>query len=155
AEPVALAVTPDDDTLLVSSGWGHALAAYEAATLAKRFAVDLPREPRAVVASADGKRAFVTHAVGARISAIDLADSKHGVTSVGLQPKHGQAPRQAAGPNPLTSCQGYALARFESPGARLLAPMVAVQPGDQEVRTAGYGDVSTPTEQPAVAVIDE
>ncbi len=94
AEPVALAATPDDATILVSSGWGHALAGLDAATLERRFAVDLPREPRAVAVSGDGKRAFVTHAVGARMS-VDLGEGSHGVTAGArlLAPMVGNQPR--------------------------------------------------------------
>jgi hypothetical protein len=63
-EPVGLAVSPKGDTLLVTSGWGRSLAIFAAKDMARRFVVALPREPRAVVASADGKSAFVTHMVG-------------------------------------------------------------------------------------------
>jgi hypothetical protein len=72
AEPVALAMTPDDHTLLVTSGWGHALGGYDATSLDQRFEAALDREPRAVVASDDGTTAFVTHAVGSKLSVIDL-----------------------------------------------------------------------------------
>jgi DNA-binding beta-propeller fold protein YncE len=73
-EPVGLAMTLDDATLLVSSGWGHALEGFATATLARTFAVDLAREPRAVVASNDGKTAYVSHAGAGHLSAIDLAE---------------------------------------------------------------------------------
>src|SRR5262249_15860972 len=44
SEPLALASTPDDATVLVTHGIGHALSGYDEGTLAKRFEVDLPRE---------------------------------------------------------------------------------------------------------------
>src|SRR6185436_13105702 len=49
------------------------LSAFDGATLAKSFEVPLAREPRAVVVSDDGKTAFVAHAVGSVMSAVDLA----------------------------------------------------------------------------------
>ena len=61
-EPIGLAVTPDESTLLVASGWGKALTALDAKTLSPSFAVDLPREPRAVLVDDEGGRAFVSHA---------------------------------------------------------------------------------------------
>jgi hypothetical protein len=81
-EPVGLALTPDDGTLLVSSAWGRTLGAYDARSLAKSFQVALPREPRAVVVSDDGKYAFVSHAIGARATRVKLADKT--VTDVPL-----------------------------------------------------------------------
>jgi DNA-binding beta-propeller fold protein YncE len=81
-EPVGLALTPDDATLLVTTGWGHALEAFDIATRARSYAVDLAREPRAVTVSSDGATAFVSHAASGHVSAIDLA--KHEVRKVDL-----------------------------------------------------------------------
>lgn len=83
-EPIALASTPDDATLLVTSGWGHALEAFAVASLTKTFAVDLGREPRAVVASRDGKTAYVSHAAAGHVSAIDLADRSVTTIDMGM-----------------------------------------------------------------------
>ena len=148
AEPLALASTPDDATVLVTHGIGHALSGYDEGTLAKRFEVDLPREPRAVVVSGDGKRAFVSHAVGGRLSAVDLERAFHPIRNVDLR-------HPDAGPR-ITSCQGYALARLEvGSSGRVLAPEAVVDPGDLTNRPDGYGDGNSPAEQPAVAVLDE
>ena len=97
AEPVGLAATPDDATLLVTSGWGHALEAFAFASSARSFAVDLGREPRAVVAANDGKTAYVSHASAGYVSVIDLAD--HAVTTldVGMS---GWEQRVQLGPRP-------------------------------------------------------
>jgi hypothetical protein len=81
-EPVGLAMTNDDASLLVTSGWGHALEAFSVATLSRTFAVDLAREPRAVMASADGKTAYVSHAAAGHVSAIDLG--AHSVKTIDL-----------------------------------------------------------------------
>jgi mono/diheme cytochrome c family protein len=78
-EPLSAALTPRGDTLLVASRWGHALSvvalggdASGGGPMEAPRVVDLPRDPSAVVASADGRRAFVAHAVGSRMSVIDL-----------------------------------------------------------------------------------
>jgi DNA-binding beta-propeller fold protein YncE len=83
-EPVALATTADDASLLVTTGWGHALEGFTLASLAKTFAVDLAREPRAVTASTDGKTAFVSHAAAGHVSVIDLQDRSVKTIDLGM-----------------------------------------------------------------------
>ena len=85
AEPVALAVTPDDRTVLVTSGWGAALSGFSAETMTPAFRVALAREPRAVVVSDDGKKAYVSHVVGSRMSVVDLAEPGHPVRTIELR----------------------------------------------------------------------
>jgi hypothetical protein len=171
-EPVAFALTPDASTVLVSSGWGRALGAYEASSLARKFEVALPREPRAVVVSDDGKNAYVSHAVGGELSRVDLTHEKamqiplHGPTRaeqkelfkspvsdqkemVAFQKRMMALQRQMP-----ASCQGFVLAKTEMPAGRVLAPQVLVDPGDPEQMTAGYGDDHQETEHPDIAVID-
>jgi DNA-binding beta-propeller fold protein YncE len=167
AEPVGLAVSPDDATLVVTSGWGQALAAHDARTMARLFRVDLEREPRAVIVSDDGSAAFVSHAVGSRMSVVALR-GEHAVTKVRLlsrQPTFGMPALEAMvaraeiseerQPGQRMSCQGYALARSVDPPGRILAPQVMVEPGQPERRPGGYGDDSNATEVAHVAVIDE
>lgn len=160
AEPVALATTPDDKTLLVSSGWGATLGAYDAQSLARRYEVPLQREPRAVVVSDDGKRAFVAHVVGSRMSVVDL--DKHTAVSMHVggteEAEFGRRSRIFGGRNIVErrGCQGYALAKSTEVGGRIFAPQVLVDPGRTDERSDGYGDsnASAP-EVGAVAVIDE
>lgn len=190
-EPVGVALTPDEKTALVTGGFGHAMRAYDAATMASRFDVDLAREPRAVVVSDDGRTAYVSHAVGSTITAVDLearqvrAMNVHGqdvqeVSVAGRFQKHlsqlkaqKQTPevkaqiesveamikmrgaKDSAKERRGQSCQGFALAKSVRPLGRVLAPAVFVDPGDLENRPEGYGDDHTPTESPAIAVIDE
>jgi mono/diheme cytochrome c family protein len=71
-DPWGLAATPDG-SLLVTSAWGHTLTGLDGRTLARRFAVDTAREPRGVAVTADGRRAFITHAVGDAVTVVDLA----------------------------------------------------------------------------------
>ena len=113
AEPFGLAMTPDDGTVLVTSGWGHALVGFETASMAQKYAVDLPREPRAVLVDDDGKRAFVSHLVGGRVSVIDLDGAKHDVRAISLASK-AQSPygsRGSALDRERTGTQGYTLAK--------------------------------------------
>jgi mono/diheme cytochrome c family protein len=177
-EPLALAMTPDDVTLLVSTGWGHTLAAYRSATLEPEFERTLPREPRAVVVSDDGAQAFVTHAVGGKMSVVALTDTAHGVSSVDMGEQGDlRAPARLAlvhrstefdesgnpkKPKPLTeamarvACQGFALARTTEPAGRILAPEVLVDTGDPNERAGGYGAAGQlPTELSTIAVVDD
>ncbi|HSO33040.1 MAG TPA: cytochrome C peroxidase, partial [Labilithrix sp.] len=85
AEPIAVAGTADDGTIVVTSGWGSKLTAYDGKTLAQRFDAKLAREPRSVVVSDDGKTAFVSHAVGSIMSVVDLEGPRHETKQVALR----------------------------------------------------------------------
>ncbi len=85
AEPIAIAATSDDATLVVSSGFSSKLAAFDGTSLAVRFETKLAREPRSVVVSDDGKTAFVSHAVGSVLSVVDLAGPKHETKQISLR----------------------------------------------------------------------
>jgi mono/diheme cytochrome c family protein len=165
--------------LLVTSGWGRTLAAFDAVELTKSFEVSLSREPRAVVVSDDGAFAYVSHAVGARASRVALADKT--VTVISLRETDPQVEEQKteiqkqiaayrtkgkAVPSELAnqideidkgghpSCQGFALAKSIGPGGRILAPQVLVDSGDPKERAQGYGNDESTTEVGDVAVID-
>jgi len=159
AEPIALALTPDDGTLLLTTGWGHALSAYDAATFAPKFETSLPRDPRSTVVSEDGTRAFVAHVVGARLSVIDLTTPEHAARSVDLAAR---ASGEDSPDNPLLKgCQGFALTKLEGRHEsqlakmvdRVFAPMVAVNSGEGLAESSGYGP-DGPSEISEVAVID-
>ncbi len=169
-EPVAMAMTPDDGTLLITSGWGRALTALDAKTLSASFAVDLPREPRAVLVDDDGQRAFVSHAVGSKLSVIDLKKSSHEVRDLDLAVRRASPFSSTGAEKPRGGAQGYALAKSVTvspsdgekppltgkspdptpakktpasiaPQGRIFVPMVTVEPGDPNVRSqAYYGD---------------
>src|SRR5262249_9728487 len=145
AEPVGLAMTPDDSKVVVASGWGRSLAAFDlkSPTLAKQYAVALPREPRAVVVTDDGAKAFVSHAVGGNISVIDLE-----LRRVQVVPSHmteeleRKADRRGRFFGVISdarnSCQGFALAKTDASSSRILAPQVLVDTGDPRERPSGY-----------------
>jgi mono/diheme cytochrome c family protein/DNA-binding beta-propeller fold protein YncE len=143
-EPWGLALSPDDATLAVTSGWGAALTVLDAPTLAVERVVKLPREPRAVLVGDDGT-AFVSHLVGARMSAVDLAGTAPTVDiDLGVRKSTSRA-RLEDMLAKRSGTQGYALARValatrvgEAGPARILAPMVSVDPGDAERRSSVY-----------------
>lgn len=125
-EPVGLAVTPDEQTILVTSAWGHKVTALDTQRGEARFEVDVPREPRAVLVDDDGERAFVAHVVGATLSVIDLSSPKHDVRAVDLRVKHIGGPREA---KIRGGCQGFALAKsVEAPKAENAAPPPGEKP---------------------------
>lgn len=164
-EPIGLAITPDEDTLLVTSGWGHTLTALDTEKFETRFTQDLPRDPRAVVASDDGKRAFVAHATGPAVSAIDLvkaaANAKTAIYKLPLQKismdgEEDATDRGGTFSSTRHACQGFALAESRSPEGRIFAPHTLAFTDSSPDDSGGYG--SSPGLEPEVfdvAVIDE
>ena len=160
-EPVGLALVPDRKLLLVTSGWGHALSAYDAESLATRMSVDLPREPRAVAVSDDGARAFVSHAVGGRVSVVKIDGQRAVVRSLSVNPPLERGKGGVTGKPGARSAenrfaiQGFALAKSSSLGGRILAPQVQVDRGDPSTPTSrGYSDSLEP-QMPEIAVLDD
>lgn len=134
-EPIALAVSPDDKTLLVTSAWAHRVTGFDPATFAQKFEVEVGREPRAVVVSEEGDRAFVAHLVNATMSVIDLKSDKHEVRTMPLGTKKIDlvGATQRVDPKIRRGCQGYALTSAvdpTNPGETLPAP-VGEQPPAQ------------------------
>lgn len=179
AEPVGVTVTPDGKELLVSSAWGQTLAGYRLGDGHRTFYTSLPREPRSIVVSDDGSKAYVSHVVGGRLSVVDLR-KEHGSRDISLaEPKakakdDGQdltgrartslpAAKKARSiaftkdvtPLPRMGCQGFALAKSVEPPGRVLAPQVLVETGDTTEQTSGYGSGgSVAAEVASVAVVD-
>jgi hypothetical protein len=152
AEPVALAATPDARNIAVVSAWGRRISLLDSGSLASAFDATLARDPRSVVVDDDGRRAFVTHAIGGKISVVDLTAAAHGVRSIDVRVggPFGGASRAAS--------QGFALATLHDGSrlARVLAPMTSVDPGPAQA-TSVYGGASSwgpPAVMPLVAVID-
>ena len=168
-EPVALAASPDDGTILVTSGWGRSLTGLDGATLAKKYQVALAREPRQVVVSDDGTKAFVAHVVGSRVSAVDLVTPEHPVRTVDMSGQDDGIFRQrraakvasllkgsaSARGQQRMGCQSFTLAKSMDPPGRIFAPQVLVDPGDLEQQSSGYGDGRRPAEVASIGVIDE
>ena len=73
ADPVGLALAPDGQTLYVTSGMSAKLTALNTQTMESRWAVDVAREPRAIVLTRDGSRAVLAHIAGKPVSAVETA----------------------------------------------------------------------------------
>ena len=164
-EPVGLAVTPDDSTVLATSGWGHAITAASSKDYSVTWQRSLGREPRGVAVSSDGKRAFVAHAVGKGLSIVDLVDATAKPKVWFLDAENG-----VPGFRGMTtwfgrrSAQGYAVAISDEPEGRVFLPHVEVHFGGPHPQTdfgvgtvenTGYGDPSAgDTTMFDVAVVD-
>lgn len=170
AEPFGVASTPDDTKLVVTAGWGRSLTTYDAKspTMTKIWGVALPREPRSVVVADDGARAFVSQAVGGQVSVVDMGVQRVVPTETHLTMENVKATMKAGtmkeavlenlsfGGENGSSCQGFSLAKSESPQGRLFVPQAMVDPGDPNANPEGYGSPQRDqTEAADVAVLDE
>ena len=162
ADPVGLALSGDDSTLVVTSGWGKTVTVLDAQSLEVRAEHAVAREPRGVVVSTDGKRAFVSHVVGSTLDVIALdgttpfGKEKKARTTLGVDGIEGVFGRQAmSGEQPRVACQGFALARADS--GRVFAPHVLAFTGDPTESSDGYGGGTAGRESEVfhVPVIDE
>ncbi len=158
-DPFGLAVTPQRE-ILVTSAYCHAVTALDAGTLEERWSVDVAREPRAVVSTVDGGRAFVTHLEGDAITVLDLDDPKPTPRRVralgGLYRNRVDA---AIGAGTLHPSAALAYAAVLSPsGGRLFVPHLAEQNGASTTRSipAAYGGVPVEEETSfaSVAVVE-
>lgn len=89
ADPVGLALSPDERTLYVTSGVTHTLTALDAATFEARGTVQVPREPRSITLSPDGRKGFITHVSGQPLSSVDLGTTltAHPIAPVPIPPE--------------------------------------------------------------------
>jgi mono/diheme cytochrome c family protein len=161
-EPWALA--DGGERLYVASGAGAALTALGAGDLVVSRVIRLPREPRAVLLANGGATAFVTHAVGGVVSAVDLRDGEGEAEPIRL---HAGRRMKADGSmdveRPRDASQGYALASVigtrgdgQRGELRIFAPHTSVDPGARERGlSVGYGGgASVRPIAPIVSVID-
>lgn len=162
AEPIGLALAPDDERLFVTNGWGRAVSVLSARTFEVVSSVAVAREPRAIAVSADGARAFVTHAAGRGLTVLDLAKGAPRVVGKKLVGAE-HDPRENGGGveaffRDRVPMQGYVLAKTSGPAeGRVLMPQVLAFPGDATLPSSGGyggGDVRLSPEVFNVAVID-
>lgn len=141
-EPIAM--VEGEGELWVVSGFGAELAGLSTATLETGRRIPLAREPRAVVLSGAGDRAFVSHMVGGVLSSVDLRPEV--VRHANLDTGHMfTGSFSGVRPKARASNQGFALVRLRmSDGAeRLFVPGVSVDTGDlAEPISSGYGSTS-------------
>lgn len=150
AEPIALALPPHSATLLSISGWGSHLEGFSiqydengpAAT--QILSIPLPREPRALLLSQDGKTAFVSHMTGAVLSAVHLDRQSYPIERIPLEGGDLDTPPMCPPPGfvfqPETkrlATQGYALARDER--GRVFSPLSLARVDNPRLRSDGYG----------------
>ncbi len=161
-EPVGLALTPNGARLLVTSEYGRALTTLDTKTMSTVSVTPLARDPRSVIVDDDGKRAFVSHVVGGKLSIVDLEEKK--AKEVPLDPTK----KLSFVTNPIEqkAVQGFALAKSirvdrpqeldgDSSEPKVFMPLAVADPGEPQVRTSGYGSGRPgPAEVPFVAVID-
>jgi hypothetical protein len=138
-EPVGLAAR--GQRLFVASGYGRRLTELDARDFTVRRNEPLPRAPRAVVVAADGQTAYVSHAVGGVVSAVDLRAEPRDRAEVDL--RVGRKGSFFEGDRPLRDAnQGFALALSEpfAGEERLFVPQVAIDTGaTDEPISLGYG----------------
>jgi mono/diheme cytochrome c family protein len=156
-------MSSDGATVLVTTVLAARLEAYRAADLAPVFAAPLGRDPRGVIVSQDGARAFVSHATAGAISVIDLATAEHAVRGLPLQGRErrrdfGHAritkpPAPTSGqkwtpPAPVRfrmtrqSTQAFALAAI---GEEVFVPETLVLTDDSNRVPTGYGVIEQST----------
>jgi DNA-binding beta-propeller fold protein YncE/cytochrome c553 len=143
-DPFGLAATPQGE-LLVTSAFCHAVTALDADTLAARWSIDVGREPRAVVSSPDGTRAFVTHVVGDAVTVLDLDDpspTPRRVRALGGLYRNRVDEALGAGTLHPAAALAYA-AVLSASGSRLFVPHVVEQNGSSTTRSlpGAYGGV--------------
>src|SRR5262249_4397632 len=122
-----------------------ALTSLDAGTLRTRWSVDLPREPRGVVVTRDGSRAFVTHLVGDSLSVVELGGDRPAVRSVrALGAAHRNRVDDATGVGTLhpSAALAYAAAISER-GTRIFVPHLVEQTGSTTPHSipGSYGGV--------------
>lgn len=122
ADAWGLAVTPDEKLALVTSAWTHQVSAVEIATAKKRWSIDVPREPRAIVVREDGAGAYVTHLVGANLTRLSDLDQPTPKSSPLALPA---APHRAPPGRALDASLAYSAVLVDA-GERLLVPRHAL-----------------------------
>ncbi len=162
-EPWALAL--EEQTLAVTSGFGAALTLLDVNNFDVKRVLQLSREPRAVLFANAGQTAFVTHAVGGIVSAIDLKDPNSSPEAISLVAgrrvgENGEFDDKTT----RLASQGYALARLmgtRSDGSkdvlRIFAPHTSVDPGAPAMGptiTYGGSGQGPRTIAPIVSVVD-
>ena len=163
-EPWGVARSRDDTKLVVTSAWGAALTVLDATTFATLRTVSLSRDPRGVLVD-DENVAFVSHAVGAKLTTVDLKSDSAEAKVIDLSMRKATPLAQKSALLSVRSAsQGFTLARVHVAnqanakiGVRILVPMVSVDPGESTRSSPTYYGPpfdGVPKETPVVGVVD-
>ncbi len=147
-EPYGVALTPDQETLLVTSSATGELIAVARRTMRERFRLQLDAWPAAVTAHPNGRQAFVSHFHGAGVDVIDLKTERR-TKSLTLPSGHSGHANRLLFARKESRKPNYAVAATVSPGGtRLFVSHTMVDTGSTRpvsVSVGGYGvDVSLP-----------
>lgn len=130
AGPFGLALSPNEDTLVVTSAWEAALSSLDAKDLSLRGAQSLPRSPRGVLVD-ETNRAFVSHIAGASLSVVELSKLEQAPRKIDLRVKAASLRGENLDLDVLRGgVQGFALAGVE------ISPTV-LEPGGALKNDAG------------------
>ncbi len=157
AEPVALALAPDDSTLFVASAWGRSVAFVDTSTMAVRERVALGAEARAISVAADGRHAYVSHVTGGGLSVID-ADGAVRTLKLAAGEESFTGGDTVSELKGRVAGQTYALVKGQGlTEGRLFLPQTLTFSGDPLVQSSGYGGDSSRLSAQVfnVAIVDE
>ncbi len=142
AGPFALASSPDDRTLAVTSAWEPSLTLLDA-SLSPKSSTPLPRAPRGVLVD-EHNHAFVSHLVGGNLSVVDLAFPMHSPKSISLSLKAG---------SPLGPEAALDVQRGGSQAYALVSVDIQAPPSTQPPSLLGEGRPLTGTAPSPVVVV--
>jgi mono/diheme cytochrome c family protein len=168
-EPSGLASTPDGH-LVVTSRWAHVVSVLDPSTLETVRRAIVSRDPVGVVLSSDGKRAFVSHVTGSRISIVDVSSSAESdakpreistnkstvnTETAAFMNRGVERTERFALPEKTErfAVQGYSLVR--APQGRILAPEALSLPKPPDGPVGGYGSAAEPADIGDIAVVHE
>jgi cytochrome c peroxidase/DNA-binding beta-propeller fold protein YncE len=147
ADAWGLALSPGAESAFVTSAWTHKLTKIDLGSRRVAWSVDVAREPRGVTVSADGKKVYVTHLVGADLTRVDVTgDPKVDRVSLPADPL-----RTLAGDKTVTASLGYA-AILSPDGSRLFAARHALGALWEWQGNSTVDILSTKTDEPLVPV---
>jgi streptogramin lyase len=156
-EPFGLALSPRGE-LLVTSAWGNHLTSLHPETLERRWSLPLAREPRGVVVTPDGRRAFVTHLAGDAVTVVDLPErgapaAPRRLPALGARYRNRVDSALGAGTLHPAAALAYAPVLSDD-GARLFVPHLAEQNGADTARSipGAYGGVPVEEETSVASV---
>lgn len=146
-EPMGMALTPDEDRLLVVTGASHRVEAFGTSTMERAWSLSIAREPRAVIVSSDGGYAIVSHAVAGHATVIPLG----GTTPPAIETTKLDWEREflyTTSTPPRSARLAYAMTRIQTKRGELIA-MPLVQDASWGAAPNGYGYDDTPITTPA------